>query len=173
MTTFSIVEDASVGASGVSAGVIASVKANILAAAELWNRYFVQGAFDIKIELIFDDISGSTLATGGSGLTFSGFGGAGFEVWKVDSIEEYIIGGEFALDDGDPGTDDTIDISITVDTPLLLAGDFFFDPDPFSRTAAVPAGKNDFMSVMLHEMGHGFGFLSVSFKFRRNGYGGR
>jgi len=154
MTTFSIVEDASVGASAVSAGVIASVKSNILAAAELWNRYFVQGAFDIKIELIFADIPGSTLATGGSGLSFSGFGGPGLEVWKVDSIEEFITGGEV---DGS-----AVDIVITVDTPLLLAGDFFFDPDPFSRTAAVPAGKNDFMSVMLHELGHGFGFGSFS-----------
>jgi len=43
MTTFSIVEDASVGASGVSAGDISDVKDIILAAAETWNRYFVQG----------------------------------------------------------------------------------------------------------------------------------
>lgn len=154
MTTFSILEDASVGASGVSGGVVASVKANILAAAELWNRYFTQAAFDIKIELKFADLSGSTLATGGSGLSFTGFGGAGLEVWKVDSTEEYITGGEVG--------GSAVDITITVDTPKLLAGDFFFDPDPFARTAAVPGGKNDFMSVMLHEIGHGLGFLSFS-----------
>lgn len=154
MTTFSIVEDASVGASGVSAGVIASVKAHILAAAEIWNRYFSQAGFDIKIELAFSDLSGATLATGGSGLSFTGGEGPGLEVWKVDTLEEYITGSEVG------GTD--VDATITVDTPKLLAGDFFFDPDPFARTAAVTAGKNDFMSVMLHELGHAFGFLSIN-----------
>ncbi len=154
MTTFSIVEDASVGASGVSSGVITSVKNNILAAAELWNRYFSQGAFDIKIELAFANLPGSTLATGGSGLSFVGGEGPGLEVWKVDSMEEYITGSEVG------GTG--VDITITVDTPLLQGGEFFFDPDPFARTAPVPFGKSDFMSVMLHELGHGFGYLSIN-----------
>ncbi|WP_425410230.1 hypothetical protein [Hyphococcus sp.] len=159
MTTFSIVDDASVGSSGVSSGVIASVKTGILAAAELWNRYFTQGGFDIKFLLAFEDISGSALARGGTGLSYSGFDGPGQEIWKLDSMEEYIVGADLAAPDGDAGTDDTIDITITIDTPTLLAGDFFFDPDPFLRTAAVPGGMFDFISVALHEIAHGLGFL--------------
>ncbi|MFZ5618859.1 MAG: hypothetical protein ACOZAA_16210 [Pseudomonadota bacterium] len=153
MTTFSIVEHASVAASGVAAGVIASVKTGTLAAAEIWNRYFVQGAFDIKIELKFSDLAGSTLATGGTSFHFTGADGPGQEIWMVDSLEEYITGAEFT-----PGGDD-IDITLTIDTPTLLAGGFFFDPDPFLRTAVVPVDKSDFISLILHEIAHGLGFL--------------
>ncbi|MEO1241805.1 MAG: hypothetical protein AAFX54_07840, partial [Pseudomonadota bacterium] len=154
MTTFSIVDDASVGSSGVSGGTIANVKSTILAAAEMWNRYFSQGSFDIKIELAFVDLGGTTLATGGAGLTFFGSEGPGLEVWKVDSLEEYIVGGEIEASEKD--------ITITIDTTTLLDGKFFFDPAPFSRTAEVPFGQFDFFSVVLHELAHGFGFLSIS-----------
>ncbi len=153
MTTFSIVEDASVGSSGVSAGVIDMVKDGILAAAEWWDRYFSGGSFDIKIELIFDDITGSALAKGGTGLYYSGFDGPGQEIWKLQSMEEYILGAEFA------GGGEDFDISVTIDTPTLLGGDFFFDPDPFARTASIPGDESDFISVLLHELAHGFGFL--------------
>lgn len=158
MTTFSIIEHSSVAASGVAAATIASVKSGITSAAQIWNRYFVQGPFNIKIELKFSDLPGSTLATGGTSFHFSGSEGAGQEIWMVDSLEEYITGAEFT-----PSVDDTIDITITIDTPTLMSGGFYFDPLPFLRTSAVPGGKSDFISVMLHEIAHGLGFLgSVS-----------
>jgi Ca2+-binding RTX toxin-like protein len=153
VTTFSIVEHSSVAASGVAAGVIASVKDGILDAAEIWNRYFAQASFDISIELKFEDLSGSTLATGGTSFHFFGVEGPGQEIWKIDSMEEYVTGAEFT-----PGGD-TIDITIKIDTPTLLSGGFFFDPDPFLRTAAIPGGESDFISIILHEIAHGLGFL--------------
>ncbi len=153
MTTFSILEHASVAASGVSASVVALIKDGILDAGEIWNRYFVQGAADIKIELKFEDLGGSTLAIGGTSFHFTGTEGPGQEIWKIDSAEEFITGAEFDIGG------DTIDITIRIDTPSILSGEFYFDPDPFLRTAAIPFGKSDFISLMLHEIAHGLGFL--------------
>lgn len=39
-----------------------------------------------------------------------------------------------------------------------LRDELWFDPDPVARTAPVPAGRTDAMSVALHEIGHVIGY---------------
>ncbi|HJQ79769.1 MAG TPA: hypothetical protein VJ828_07425, partial [Lacipirellulaceae bacterium] len=38
-----------------------------------------------------------------------------------------------------------------------VENNYWFDPQPESRIAPVPSNKGDFLSVALHELGHGFG----------------
>ncbi len=149
MTTFSIDQDPSVAASGASAGVIASVIANILAAAEMWDRYFVSGNFDIGISLKVEEFGGSTLASGGTSFTYSE--GPGLEIGEPATIAEYTAGTDIGAGN---------DLTITIDESTLLDDEFYFEPDPFDRSTTLPGGKTDFMSVMLHELGHAWGFLS-------------
>jgi hypothetical protein len=40
-----------------------------------------------------------------------------------------------------------------------VQNNYWFDPQPELRAAAVPANMGDFLSVALHEFGHGFGML--------------
>jgi hypothetical protein len=47
---------------------------------------------------------------------------------------------------------------IHLNAKTYLKQEVWFDPSGSSRTAAVPAGKVDFVSVVLHEMLHGLGF---------------
>jgi hypothetical protein len=42
---------------------------------------------------------------------------------------------------------------------VFVENNYWFDPQPELRTAAVPANKGDFVSVALHELGHGFGMV--------------
>jgi hypothetical protein len=39
----------------------------------------------------------------------------------------------------------------------FVENNYWFDPQPELRSATVPTSKGDFLSVVLHEMGHGFG----------------
>ncbi len=50
------------------------------------------------------------------------------------------------------------DIVINVNPDLINSGAFFFDPE---LDDAVPPGQFDFFSVLLHEIGHGLGFLGI------------
>jgi hypothetical protein len=45
--------------------------------------------------------------------------------------------------------------------PAHIAGELWFDPDPFSRTAAVAPDRVDAVTTMLHELVHLFGFAST------------
>lgn len=42
--------------------------------------------------------------------------------------------------------------------PAYLVNETWFDPQPLSRTAVVPYNKVDLVSLLVHEMGHAFGF---------------
>ena len=75
---------------------------------------------------------------------------AGKNVWEVGPLTRILTG-------SNPGeTFFGYDILLGFDA-TYVENQYWFDPQPELRTATVPVNKNDFMSVALHELGHGFG----------------
>ena len=154
MTTFSVVNGSSVGASGLTNTQISLVRDGILGAASLINQHLPDVPVDIEIRLEFEKL-GNALATGGTFFTFSGTEGPGQEVWDLASLEELISGQDTAPDG------DTTDIIFTVDLDFLRNGEFFFDPNPASRATPVPSTQYDFTTIAIHEILHGLGVLAI------------
>ncbi len=156
LNTFTIVETSSVASSGVSASTLANVRSGILAAGGIINDNFQQSGVDIEISLSIADLGGNTLATGGTSFHGTTADGPGQEIWTLNSLNEIITGQEY-----DPGGS-TTDIAFTVDIDALTNNTFFFDPDPQARTASVPGNQIDFLTLAIHELLHGFGFLALT-----------
>src|SRR5208282_4760680 len=49
------------------------------------------------------------------------------------------------------------DVEIAFQTAYVMR-EFWWDPDPTARTAPVPSGRLDALSVILHELGHAMAF---------------
>ena len=131
----------------------ADVSAGVLAAANMWGAD-IQGQGTISIQVNFSNLGGTTLASAGS-TTFP-FAG------NVNGVNIYEHGALYEILTGIDPNGNTSDITVNVSTAYLTAGDFFFDP---TRAQTVPSNKTDFMSVMLHELGHALvfnGFLNNS-----------
>jgi hypothetical protein len=121
---------------------------NLLAAAQRWGEYFTSNA-SIQVELGFD-AGGPAIATGGSVTSVFVDDRAGFDVYQSGAAAEIISGSD--PNRGEP--DIRIDVS-----PFDLTHDFWLDPTPADRTDPAPAGQFDAISVLLHELAHGFGFI--------------
>ncbi len=130
---------------GVSTANVNSALAVVQAAADYWGRYvsFSSGAV-IDIEVDFSSLSGSTLASGGT--SFRSIGGG---LIQADPILE--------LEDGVDRNGASSDIDITIDSDRINSGGFFFG---LEDDANVPFNKIDLFSVMVHEIGHGLGYIS-------------
>jgi Ca2+-binding RTX toxin-like protein len=140
MVTTTIIRGA--GSGSVPGATLTQVEACIRAAMDVWARYLAADGRTITINLSFSDLGGSTLAQCGTSWRSSG-GPATF-----DSLSILATG-------VDPnGADGEIDLEIDLDS--LLAGDFFITSNT-DFNLAIPAGKSDMLTVLLHEFGHGFG----------------
>lgn len=129
----------------------ADVSAGVLAAANMWGAN-IQGQGTLTIQVNFSNLGGTTLASAGS-TTFP-FAGT------VNGVNIYEHGALYEILTGIDPNGNTSDITVNVSTAYLTTGEFFFDP---TRTQSVPSNKTDFMSVMLHELGHALvfnGFLN-------------
>lgn len=144
------------------------------AALERWGE-FINGAegASLEIELTIEppeepedpDEDGTTVASAGPG-TFA-----------IPDIDDFVdVNGSGDLDDGDILTlqagsafelitgedvnDEEADINISVNSELVDDDSFFID-DTIVDGDVVPAGQIDLFSVLLHEIGHGLGFLAL------------
>ena len=154
----------------------ATIAAITEAALENWGT-FINGApgATIDVELTIDSLEEGAIASAGPGGFF----------FTDDGLDNFVdANGNGVLDDGETviieavsaaelqsGVDlngDDADINVTVNSDVLSAGDFHIDEvtfDPVTGEASVtladevPAGLIDLFSVLLHELGHGFGFL--------------
>jgi len=163
------------GAPGFNAEA-AQIAAIAEAALENWGS-FINGADGavIDVELTVDSQEEGTIASAGPGGFF----------FTEDGLDNFVDeNGNGVLDDGElvvieavtavelqtgedlNGTD--ADINITVNADVLADGDFHIDQvdfDPATGEASVtfadevPAGLIDLFSVLVHEVGHGLGFL--------------
>lgn len=121
---------------------------NIRAAANLWAARFDS---DATIVVDIDPYSYSARAGGTNTLgRYLYTNAAGQNVWEFGPLTRILTG-------SNPGeTFYGFDILLGFDA-AFVQNNYWFDPQPELRSAAVPSNKGDFMSVVMHEMGHGFG----------------
>jgi hypothetical protein len=121
---------------------------DIRAAANLWGARF---ASDKTIVVRVDTHSYSARAGGtNSSGRFLYTNSAGKNVWEPGPLTRVLTG-------SNPGqTFYGYDILLGFDASFV-ENNYWFDPQPDFRSDPVPANKGDFMSVVMHEFGHGFG----------------
>ncbi len=133
---------------GVAQSVIETVAGLVQEAANVWARYIDLGTTSLEIELSFDSLGGTTLASGGSDFFFQTSGQfAGF--FQATSALE--------LQDGvDRNGQGNADLFVTIDADRLSNGEFFLGGP---NGGGVPNNQFDLFSIVLHELAHGLGFL--------------
>jgi hypothetical protein len=121
---------------------------NIVAAANLWAAHIASN------QVIFVTVDTHSYAARAGGTNSSGrllyTNSAGKHVWEPGPLTRILTG-------SNPGqTVYGYDILLGFDASFVQ-DNYWFDPQPELRSAAVPANEGDFVSVVTHEFGHGFG----------------
>src|SRR5205823_1944251 len=105
-------------------------------------------------QTIFETVDTQSYAARAGGTNSSGrllyTTSAGKNVWEPGPLTRILTG-------SNPGqTGSGYDILLGFDASFV-ENNYWFDPQPELRSATVPANKGDFVSVVTHELGHGFG----------------
>jgi hypothetical protein len=120
---------------------------NIRAAADLWGAH-INSNQTIVVRIDTHSFSARAGGTNSSGrLLYTN--SAGKRVWEPGPLTRVLTG-------SNPGIVWGYDILLGFDSDYLQ-NFYWFDPQPELRSAPVPSDKGDFMSVVEHEFGHGFG----------------
>jgi hypothetical protein len=121
---------------------------DIRAAANLWGARFASDAA-INVQIDTHSYAARAGGTNSSGrLLYTN--AAGKKVWEPGPLTRILTG-------SNPGaTTYGYDILLGFDASFV-ENYYWFDPQPQLRTAQVPANRGDFVSVVMHELGHGFG----------------
>ena len=121
---------------------------NIRAAAALWGSQFDS---DATIEMHVDPTSFAARAGGTFSLGRQLYvNAAGNNVWEAGPLTRILTGSNSGANASG------FDIRLGFDAEFVDSK-YWLDPQPGLRSAPVPAGKGDFLSVVMHEIGHGFG----------------
>jgi hypothetical protein len=130
------------------------ITSNVLAAAAALGSHF-NPPDPVSIELVFDIDPAHTRVSADLQRTVVG-DFRGLPLRQAAPAFEVVTG----IDPNGSAPD-----AIFLAAPVHIAGGMFgtlwFDPDPFSRTAAVATDRVDAVSTMLHELVHLFGFAST------------
>ncbi|MEM1223428.1 MAG: PA domain-containing protein [Verrucomicrobiota bacterium] len=126
-------------------------------AASVWGSY-LESDQTIVIEARFLQLggtqSGAALAFAGPESLFRNFSGAPMaDVYYVSALADSLSGS-----DNEPGFPDlSVTINESYDSdPIVLGGGFYYGLDN-----EAPGNQADLLSTLLHEIGHGLGFLST------------
>lgn len=127
-------------------------------AASSWANY-LESDVTIVIEADFLQLGGSqfsaTLAFAGPNRVHANFPGAPeSNVWYVSALADSLRSAD--NDSGNPDIGVTVNESIDSD-PNVLGGDGFY----YGLDNETPSNQSDLFSTLLHEIGHGLGFLST------------
>jgi hypothetical protein len=126
-------------------------------ALELWGVQ-LESAVPIVIDVVFADESctdtGVVLASAGPSSFFGGFtaGGANPEWLYPSALADSLVGRD--LDPGNPDIQMTINSAVDGRCQMLTRG-FYYGLD------SKPGDRNDFIEIILHELTHGLGFMSL------------
>lgn len=126
-------------------------------AARIWGR-FLQSEVPIRVEAEFaalggDSTSGFTLAGAAPVGVESGFSGAPFpDVWYPAALADSLAGFDLAPDENDI----SITINASLDSDSSLPGWYY------GLDGNAPVDQVDLLDVLLHELAHGLGFLTLT-----------
>lgn len=125
------------------------------AAGRAWGRYL-----DVHPDAVMDlEIAFSTSIATATG----GYRGSVF-VANRDGFNVFEGGTAAELRDGNDRNGSAVDLRFTFSHNYIL-NEFWYDPDPDARVAAVPSGSLDAQSTFIHEYGHALGFIGWSDPF--------
>jgi hypothetical protein len=122
------------------------IVSHTIAAGDDWSRHMT-GSAGLEVLVQFNPVVPTAL---GASLGSRTVGSAG----PISIVEQ---GATSELRTGIDPNGTTPDV-ILIFGSSFLTNDLWFDPDPFERTALVPIGGVDAMSIFLHEFGHVFAF---------------
>ncbi len=142
-------------AGGVAQSTINQVIDIAQGAADYWGRYIDDSRATIEINIDFEALTGNALANGGTTFFFEQTIN-GENIFQATTINELQTGVD--LNGSSP------DIDITIDTTTLNNGEFFLGPLVDGISSGPAFNQFDLFTVLLHEIGHGLGFLSFGFE---------
>lgn len=121
-----------------------------VAAGHSWLQHLAGDApaFDLTVSIGF-----ASIATASGRSTTTGFVGS-----TADGSTLWSQGAAYELRTGIDPNGAAPDIELLIGIDGYLQNELWFDADPLSRSAAVPAHQTDAMTVLMHEFGHALGF---------------
>lgn len=125
-------------------------------AANIWGR-LVASAVPIRVNAQFNPLtcttSSAVLGSAGPNTVYRGFTGAPVaSAWYLASLANALSGSDL-----DPTTDD---MNATFNSNIGTAGCLDSSGWYYGLDSNPPSGKIDFVAVLVHELGHGLGFLT-------------
>src|SRR5262249_40288412 len=128
----------------------AQMMTDLQAAGTIWGQY-LNGVAPINVNVIPDRTVG--LATAGpTDFTPLNRQQGGFNVTEDGALNKARTGNPNR--NGNP-----FDINISIN-PTVAQTSIYYDPSGVARTGQVPSNQSDFISLVLHELGHGLGFIT-------------
>lgn len=148
------------GVGGIATEILELFGELTILAMQTWTQ-FLGGAEGASIEVQVNVGGTSAVASAGPGGIFLDqiidLNGSG--VFDTGDLVTAIAGTILELQTGFDPNGAAPDIFVNVNDQLLNSGAFFFDT---TLEQVVPGNQFDFYSVILHELGHGLGFLGLS-----------
>jgi hypothetical protein len=133
-------------------------------ALQVWSGV-LRSSVPINVGVKFSDLtcgaSGGTLASAGPQFVFDNFPGAPMgNTWYSGPLAEALSGQNLSLQDNSDGTAPDIEVTFNsqIDNSCLGAGSRFY----YGLDGNEPPGTINFVTVALHELGHGLGFISFA-----------
>ncbi len=136
---------------GLTAAQLAAIETTTLAAANYWGRYLDFSRASIDIEIKFESLGSSVLGNAGPVLFYIGTQN-GLDIFEAGTIQEARTG-------NDPNGSSP-DIFVTLNIDAFTDSTFFIGDFSNGNFPSLPSGQIDLFSTMVHELAHGFGFLS-------------
>lgn len=123
----------------------AIIESTTIAAGRDWSSH-LEGSGTVEVVVRFADVA-----------TANGGGRVAAMLGRVDGIRLYEFGPQTVIRTGTGPSYGRDDLRITLGYDYM-DNNFWWDPDPYARTAPVPFNKLDAYSTLVHEIGHGLGF---------------